>query len=376
MGVLIMKYPIRVLQVVTYMGRGGLETMLMNYYRHIDRSKVQFDFLTHREFDGDYDKEIKELGGNVYHLSNLNPLSIGYKTSLNDFFENHPEYKIVHSHLDCMAGIPLKYAKLNNVPIRIAHAHNSNQTKDLKYPLKLFYKRNIKKNANYLFACGDEAGKWMFNTNNFKVLNNAINAKDYTFNLNLRNDKRKEFGISDNSILVGHVGRFFPQKNHEFLIDIFNQFHKDHPNSYLMLVGEGELKTSIQDKVNTLGLEDNVIFTGLRSDVNDLLQAMDIFLFPSLYEGLPVSIVEAQAAGLPCLISDKVPIECKKTDLVYQLNLEDSVNTWADKIYELSHITRRDTYEEIKESGFDIVENAKWLENFYISLYKKALGEE
>ena len=376
MGVFIMKYPIRVLQVVTYMGRGGLETMLMNYYRHIDHSKVQFDFLTHREFDGDYDKEIKDLGGNVYHLSNLNPLSTSYKKSLNDFFENHPEYKIIHSHLDCMAGIPLKYAKLNHVPLRIAHAHNSNQTKDLKYPLKLFYKRNIKKNANYLFACGDEAGKWMFNTDNFKVLNNAIDAKDYTFNMNIRNDKRKEFGISDDSIMVGHVGRFFPQKNHEFLIDIFNQFHKDHPNSYLMLVGEGELKTSIQDKVNTLGLENYVIFTGLRSDVNELLQAMNVFLFPSLYEGLPVSIVEAQAAGLPCLISDKVPIECKKTDLIYQLSLEDSVNTWADKIYELSHITRRDTYEEIKESGFDIVENAKWLENFYISLYKKALGEE
>lgn len=376
MGVFIMKYPIRVLQVVTYMGRGGLETMLMNYYRHIDHSKIQFDFLTHREFDGDYDKEIKELGGNVYHLSNLNPLSISYKKSLNDFFVNHPEYKIVHSHLDCMAGIPLKYAKLHNVPIRIAHAHNSNQTKDLKYPLKLLYKRNIKKNANCLFACGDEAGKWMFNTDNFKVLNNAINAKDYTFNLNIRNDKRKEFGISDDSILVGHVGRFFPQKNHEFLIDIFNQFHKDHPNSYLMLVGEGELKTSIQDKVRTLGLENYVIFTGLRSDVNELLQAMDVFLFPSLYEGLPVSIIEAQAAGLPCLISDKVPIECKKTDLVYQLSLEDSVKTWAHKIYELSHITRRDTYEEIKQSGFDIVENAKWLENFYVDLYKKALGEE
>ena len=376
MGGLIMKYPIRVLQVVTYMGRGGLETMLMNYYRHIDHSKVQFDFLTHREFDGDYDKEIKDLGGNVYHLSNLNPLSTSYKKSLNDFFENHPEYKIIHSHLDCMAGIPLKYAKLNHVPLRIAHAHNSNQTKDLKYPLKLFYKRNIKRNANYLFACGDEAGKWMFNTDNFKVLNNAINARDYTFNINIRNDKRKEFGISDDSILIGHVGRFFPQKNHEFLIDIFNQFHKDYPNSYLMLVGEGELKTSIQDKVNTLGLEDYVIFTGLRSDVNELLQAMDVFLFPSLYEGLPVSIIEAQASGLPCLISDKVPIECKKTDLVYQLNLEDSVNIWSAKVYELSHITRRDTYGEIKESGFDIVENAKLLENFYIELYKKALGEE
>lgn len=371
-----MKYPIRILHIVTTMNRGGLETMLMNYYRHIDRSKVQFDFLVHRDFEADYDQEVLSLGGQIYHLSKLNPISLSYKKELDEFFNSHQEYKVVHSHLDCMSGTPLKEAKKSHVSYRIAHAHNSNQTKDLKYPLKLFYKRNIKKNANYLFSCGDEAGKWMFNTDNFKVLNNAIDAKDYTFNLNIRNNKRKEFGISDDSILVGHVGRFFPQKNHEFLIDIFNQFHKDHPNSYLMLVGEGELKTSIQDKVKTLGLENNVILTGLRSDVNDLLQAMDIFLFPSLYEGLPVSIIEAQAAGLPCLISDKVPIECKKTDLVYQLNLEDTVNVWSDKIYELSHITRRDTYEEIKQSGFDIVENAKWLENFYIDLYKKALGEE
>lgn len=371
-----MKNPIRVLQVVTYMGRGGLETMLMNYYRHIDHSKVQFDFLTHRDFEADYDKEILSLGGQIFHLSKLNPISSSYKNELDEFFNSHQEYRVVHSHLDCMSGIPLKEARKCHIPYRIAHAHSSNQTKDIKYPLKLIFKRNITKNANYLFACGEQAGKWMFNTDNFKVLNNAIDAKAYSFNSIFRKSIRKEFYIPNDSFVIGHVGRFMNPKNHTFIIDIFNQFHKDHPNSYLMLVGEGELKTSIQDKVRTLGLEDYVIFTGLRSDVNELLQAMDVFLFPSLYEGLPVSIIEAQAAGLPCLISDKVPIECKKTDLVYQLSLEDSFNTWADKILELSHITRRDTYEEIKQSGFDIVENAKWLENFYIDLYKKALGEE
>ena len=376
MGVFIMKYPIRVLQVVTYMGRGGLETMLMNYYRHIDHSKVQFDFLTHRDFEADYDKEILSLGGQIFHLSKLNPISSSYKKELDEFFNSHQEYKVVHSHLDCMSGILLKEARKCHIPYRIAHAHSSNQTKDIKYPLKLIFKRNITKNANYLFACGEQAGKWMFNTDNFKVLNNAIDAKAYSFNSIFRESIRKEFHIPNDSFVVGHVGRFMNPKNHTFIVDIFNQFHKDHPNSYLMLVGEGELKTSIQDKVKALGLEDNVIFTGLRSDVNELLQAMDVFLFPSLYEGLPVSIIEAQSAGLPCLISDKVPIECKKTDLVYQLNLEDSGNVWSDKIYELSHITRRDTYEEIKKSGFDIVENAKWLENFYIGLYKKALGEE
>ena len=371
-----MRYPIRILQVVTTMNRGGLETMLMNYYRYINRSKVQFDFLVHRDFEADYDKEIVSLGGQIFHLSKLNPISSLYKKELDEFFNSHQEYKVVHSHLDCMSGTPLKEAKKCHVPYRIAHAHSSNQTKDMKYPLKLIFKRNITKNANYLFACGEQAGKWMFNTENFKVLNNAIDAKVYSFNSIARDSIREEFHIPNDSFVIGHVGRFMNPKNHTFIIDIFNQFHKDHPNSYLMLVGEGELTISIQDKVKALGLEDNVIFTGLRSDVNELLQAMDVFLFPSLYEGLPVSIIEAQAAGLPCLISNKVPIECKKTDLVYQLNLEDSVNVWSNKIYELSHITRRDTYEEIKQSGFDIVENAKWLENFYIDLYKKALEEE
>ena len=376
MGVIMMEYPIRVLQVVTTMNRGGLETMLMNYYRNINHEKVQFDFLVHREEDSDYDQEILSLCGKIYHISKLNPLSSQYRADLDDFFREHQDYKIVHSHLDCMAGIPLKYAKSNGVPVCIAHSHNSNQTKDIKYLLKIYYKKKIKEYADYLFACSQEAGEWMFNTNDFKVLNNAIDAKKYSFNAVIRKDKRKEFNIFDDSIMIGHVGRFFPQKNHSFLIDIFNDFHSINPNSYLMLIGEGDLKASIIEKVKELHLEDYVIFTGLRSDVNELLQAMDVFLFPSLYEGLPVSIVEAQAAGLPCLISDKVPIECKKTDLVYQINLNDPVDVWADKVNELSHIQRRDTYEDIKNAGFDIIENAKWLENFYLDMYKKAIGEE
>ena len=371
-----MKYPIRILHIVTTMNRGGLETMLMNYYRNMNHSKVQFDFLVHREEESDYDQEIISLGGNIYHISKLNPLSNQFRSQLNKFFEKHPEYKIVHSHLDCMAGIPLKYAKQHNIPVCIAHSHNSNQTKDIKYLLKLHYKKNIKKYADYLFACSQEAGKWMFNTNNFKVLNNAIDAKKYSFNEEIRDAIRKEFNISNDSIVLGHVGRFFPQKNHEFIIDIFNKIHFNNPNTYLILVGEGDLKKSIIEKVKELHLEDHVIFTGVRSDVNKLLQAMDVFLFPSLYEGLPVSIVEAQAAGLPCLISDKVPIECKKTDLVYQLNLDDSVDVWADKVNELSYIVRRDTYEDIKNSGFDIIENAKWLEKYYLDMYKKAIEED
>lgn len=371
-----MRYPIRILHIVTTMNRGGLETMLMNYYRHIDHSKVQFDFLVHRKEESNYDAEIKHLGGRIYHISKLDPISHKYKDDLDTFLRTHSEYKIIHSHLDCMSGIPLKEAKKCGIPVRIAHAHSSNQTKDIKYILKLFYKRNIIKNANYLFACGDEAGKWMFNVDDFKVINNAIDAKNYIYNVDKRKKVRKEFDLGEDSTVIGHVGRFMTPKNHLFIIDIFNKIHTTNPNTYLMLVGEGNLKESIIEKVRCLGLDDYVIFTGLRSDVNELLQAMDVFLFPSLYEGLPVSIVEAQAAGLPCLISDKVPIECKKTDLVYQLNLDDSIDVWADKVNELSHIVRRDTYEDIKISGFDIIENAKWLENYYLDMYKKAMEEE
>ena len=153
--------PIRILYVVTYMGRGGLETMLMNYYRQIDRNEVQFDFLVHRDFEADYDKEILKLGGKIYHLPRLNPWDYRYLKKLDEFFQQHKEYKIVHSHLDCMAGIPLKYAKKNGIPVRIAHAHSKSQDKDFKYPLKLWMKRMIPRYATKLFACGEEAGEWM-----------------------------------------------------------------------------------------------------------------------------------------------------------------------------------------------------------------------
>lgn len=362
---------VRILHIVTYMGRGGLETMIMNYYRNIDRNRVQFDFLVHRDFEADYDKEIIQLGGRIYRLPPLNPLSKEYLSKLDNFFKEHKEYRIVHSHLDCMSAIPLKYAKLNGVPVRIAHAHSSNQTKDLKYPLKLFYKTKISKYANNLFACSNDAGRWMFGKSaDFTVLNNAIDTEKYLFNNNTAQKVRKELNIKNDSLVIGHVGRFENPKNHIFIIDIFAELLKNNSNSVLLLVGEGSLRKTIEDKVNSLGIKNNVIFAGLRTDVNELLQAMNVFLFPSLFEGFGIVALEAQASGLPCLISDKVPIECKKTDLVYQMNLSDSPDKWAEKLVELSKIKRDNTYEEIKESGFDIKANAEKLEEFYLNAYK------
>lgn len=359
--------PIKVLHVVTYMGRGGLETMLMNYYRNIDREKVQFDFLTHRDFEADYDQEIKALGGKIYHLPRLNPFSPTYLRQLDGFFKEHPEYKIVHSHLDCMAGIPLKYAEKNKVPVRIAHAHSSNLTKDEKYLLKLLFKKNITKYATHLFACGEEAGRWMFGGKEFSVLNNAIDAKKYSFNEATRRKIRASFKIDRDTLVIGHVGRFAPPKNHDFLIDIFSSVVSMNPNSRLLLVGVGELQENIKKKVFSLGLSEKVIFAGLRDDIPAVMQSMDVFVMPSLFEGLPVVMVEAQASGLPCLISDKVPIECRKTEgLVKFLPLNIGAENWSKEILKSKNVARRDTCDEIKKTGFDILSNAKKLEKYYM----------
>lgn len=353
---------IRVLHIVTYMGRGGLETMIMNYYRHMDRSRVQFDFLVHRDFEADYEAEILELGGRIYRLPPLNPFSNSYLSRLDAFFESHPEYRIVHCHLDCMAGIPLKAAKKYGVPVRIAHAHSNNQTKDSKYPLKLIFKRNIRKYATDLLACSRAAGCWMFCGDDFLVMNNAIDVAKYVFSPESAVEVRRELDIPGDALLVGHVGRIDPPKNHEFLLRVFAKLPE---NARLLLVGDGQLRQTAEKQAHELGVADRVIFTGIRKDVPRLLQAMDVFVFPSLYEGLPVSLIEAQAAGLPCLISDRVPIECKKTDLVRQIPLDAGAEVWAEAALEAAGNPRTDTSDKIREAGFDIVRNARWLRDFY-----------
>lgn len=358
----------RVLQVVTHMNRGGLETMLMNYYRSIDRERVQFDFLTHRPYDGDYGEEIKRLGGRIFHLPVLNPVSPSYKKALHLFFREHPEYQVVHVHQDCLSGIILKAAQQEHVAVRLAHSHSASQDKNLKYLVKLLLKPMIPKYATGLFACGNEAGEWMFGDAPFQILRNAIDAKRYRFDAGKRAEMRRLLGIGADEILVGHVGRFSPTKNHKFLIEIFDALQRKVP-ARLLLVGDnkGDIAKHIAQKVENLEIKEKVIFTGVRSDVSDLMQAMDVFVFPSNYEGLPVTMVEAQAAGLPCLISDKVPIECKMTDLVQQIPLAEGAEVWAKRAIAAARETvREDTSVQIKAAGFDITENAKWLQEFYL----------
>lgn len=357
--------PIRVLQIVTTMNRGGLETMLMNYYRHIDRSKVQFDFLVHRQEEGDYEKEILSLGGRIYRVPALNPFSPGYYKELNSFFSER-KYDIVHCHLDCMSAVPLSVAKKHGVKHRFAHAHSKSQDKDLKYPLKLFFKRFIPIYSNELFACGIDAGEWMFKGKKFSVINNAIDAREYSFENSIRLLKRKELGLVD-QFTVCHVGRFNYPKNHSFIIDIFNELLKIEPQSRLLLIGSGDGLSYINSKVIELNIDKYVQFLGLRTDVSKLLMAADAFIFPSLYEGVSLATIEAQASGLPCFFSDRIPKECKVTDDVVFIPLEKSPTYWAEQIYNSRAHQRLNNYEHIKNAGYDICDKAKWLEDFYLS---------
>ncbi|OUQ47390.1 hypothetical protein B5E62_15250 [Lachnoclostridium sp. An118] len=346
------------------MNRGGLETMIMNYYRHIDRNKVQFDFLTHRDGEKDYDGEIEKYGGRIYHLPPLNPFSKNYLNQLDQFFDQHREYKIVHSHLDCMSAYPLKAAKKYGVPVRIAHSHTTSQKKDIKYWIKLYSKRMIPEYATDLFACSENAGRWMFGKEKFIVIKNAIDTKKYIYNEDIARIKRKELGISERFV-IGHVGSFNYPKNHEFLIDIFEKVWKKRRDSILMLVGIGELEEKIKEKVKKRNLNEAVLFLGLREDVPELLQAMDVFVFPSLYEGLGIAAIEAQVSGAPCLLSDKIPAECQVTNLVTTLSLNENAQIWGDSIIRLAN-EKKPRSNILLKQNIDINENAKWLQNFYI----------
>ncbi len=357
---------IRILQVVTYMNRGGLETMLMNYYRNMDRTKVQFDFLVHREKRADYDDEIEELGGRIYHLPRLNPFSISYKRSLQKFFQSHPEYQVIHVHQDCMSSIILKEAKNQGIKVRIAHSHSSNQDKNWKYIIKKYYMRRIPRYATGLLACGKMAGNWMFAGYKYGIVRNAIDLHKYTYKEKLEKEVRKEWQLED-EMVIGHVGRFNTVKNHDFLIDIFAECVRKKENIRLLLVGDGEEKQKIEEKVKQMGLEKKVIFTGVRSDVERLMQIMNVFVFPSFYEGLPVTMVEAQAAGLPCVISDHVSEECIITEnLVTEVSLDEKPEKWADIILKSAEIEKKNRSEEIRKAGYDICKEAKKMQKFYI----------
>lgn len=368
--------PIRILQVIGSMNRGGAEAMLMNYYRNIDRTKVQFDFVENSFGRAAYDDEIESLGGKIFNCPHFNGKNyFQYQKWWRLFFEDHAgEYPIVHGHIGSCAAIYLKEAKKAGA-FTVAHSHNTSDISVNSYFYKIasYNTRNI---ADYFFACSVAAGRDRYGTKvvdgrNYKILNNAINTEAYKNCIKERAIVRKQLGFG-NEIVIGHVGRFSEVKNHRFLIDIFMAVLRKQPNSKLLLVGGGELETEIKSIVQEKRIHDRVVFTGIRSDVNRMMQAMDVFVFPSFFEGLPVTLVEAQTAGLPCVISDRIPSDSILVEeLVDVMSLSDSPEKWAGRILERATEPHRDTQDQIREKGFDIEENAKWLEEFYLEHSKQ-----
>lgn len=360
------KQPIRVLHIVTSMNRAGLETMLMNYYRNVDRSKVQFDFLVHRSEKGDYHDEIIELGGRIHHFS---PITIGsmltYSRKMATFLFQHPEYKIVHSHLDALSALPLAGAKAARVPLRIAHSHNSGFSIDAKYPLRVILRGLIANYATDLFACSEGAGSFMFGRKSqYRIIKNAIDTRQFAYNPSVRRKVREQLGLGDD-LVFGHVGRFSYQKNHDLLIYIFNEVAKQRKNARLLLIGTGELEDIIKDKVRQLGLEEKVRFLGVRRDIPDLMQAMDVFVMPSRYEGLPVVSVEAQASGLRCVFSDVVTRDLDVTGLCSFVDLSDLLD-WTSELTKRMNTDRTLAADAVVSAGYDIADAAHKLQTVYI----------
>lgn len=296
---------VRILQIFTVLNRGGAETNLMNYYRGIDKTKFQFDFLVHRQEKGAFEDEITQLGGKIFRLPAIHPLRLHtYKKAVVRFFDEHPNYQIIHGQCSELGIFIYKEAKKRNVPVIIAHAHNSKMYVDAKAIFRWFWKRKMMNYINTYFSCGYQSSVWLFGQEKAKeayLMNNAIDTAKFTFNEATSLVVKNQLKASTTINLV-HVGRFNIQKNHKFVLEIFNELIKLHPNKYkLFLVGEGELKPSMQQFVHYNKLHKSVTFLGLREDIFQLLNGMDIFLFPSLFEGFPVSFVEAQTNGLTCL---------------------------------------------------------------------------
>ena len=370
--------PIRVLVLDTVMDRGGAETMIMNYFKNIDRSKIVFDFLVNRQYKAAYEDDIKALGGRIYRMCPMYPRYFRrYKREIRNFLINHPEYKIIHSNLEERSYFPLKEAKKLGIPVRISHAHNVPKGFDIKTIVRYYFRARLKPYVTHMFACGREAGDFLYGKKSRdKVIlqNNAIDAKEYEYNAELERSCKKEFNL-EGKFVIGHVGRFFKQKNHDFLIEVFNEICKIDKSAVLVLVGDGELKSHIEEKVKRLKLTERVKFLGVRNDVNYIMEGFDVFVLPSLFEGLPVTMIEAQSESLKCIISDKVPKECIITDNVEGISLNEGAKIWAGKILKYKNsYKKKSMYEEIVKKKFDIKENALNMEKFYINALKECGG--
>ncbi len=360
---------IRVLQMIGALNAGGSQAMLMNIYRHTDRERIQFDFVLDRPEELFYADEVRALGGNIYTLPLFNGRNAGAVIRAWDaFLTEHPDYQVLHSHVRSYASLYLPVAKRHGLKT-VIHSHNTSNRAGPAVAVKAALQYPLRYQGDVLIGCSTEAGRWLFGekacrSDRYVFLPNGVELDRFRPDPEVRREYRGQLGLED-SYVVGHVGRLGPAKNHLFLLESFAKLHALRPESRLLIVGDGELRGEIEARISALGLAGSVIMTGNRDDVPRLMQAMDVFAFPSLWEGLPVTLVEAQSVGLPCIISDRITKDVDITPLITRLPV-DSPELWAKEL--VKDRQRRDCSQLIARSGFDIRDSAARLCGIYEAL--------
>lgn len=377
-----MEKTIRILHVLGNTNLGGAESRIMDLYRHIDREKIQFDFLVHSTKEGFFEPKIKQLGGNIYRLPSFRMYNyFAYKKACRVFFEEHNEFKMVQGHMTSTASIYLPEAKKTGIPITIAHARSAGVDAGIKGYLTKIMRKNLYKRCDYMFACSDLAARAVFGDKRYEegktiFIPNAVDTKDFVPNAETREYIRAEYGLED-SFVIGHVGRFHYAKNHEFLLEIFAKIRNRKDNAKLFLLGDGPRRQEMEEKAKELGIEEDVIFAGNQNPVAPFYQAFDAFLFPSRFEGMPGTVVEAQAAGLPCVISDSITPQVKATELVSFFSIEKDTEAWADEVF--SHVENCKSVEgdqiDLSNTNYDVNYQVKKYEKFYLTGDVSAMKE-
>lgn len=365
---------IRVLHCVGGMTRDGLETFIMNMYRKVNRREIQFDFAVYAKERCAYDDEIESLGGKIFRIVPRNESILRNINSWESFMKAHAkDYAAVHCHVSSLTNIqPLISATKYGVKVRIVHSHNTKQDGLLHNMLHKFNKLIIKNYVTDILACSDLAGIWLVGNKTYKtgivqLMQNGIDADEFEYSEEKRIQIREEIGIND-EYLIGHVGRFMKVKNHRFIIEIFNELLKLEPNARLILVGCGELESCVKEQVAKCGIDKKVLFLGVRNDIPKIMSAIDVFLMPSLFEGLPVVGIEAQAAGLKCYFSDNITKQVSITDLAEFLSLDLLPSEWASIILcKARDYKRKSTKQEITRAGFDSADVC----NRLVTIYKR-----
>lgn len=362
---------LHVLHVFGKLNRGGAESRVMDLYRNVDRTKVQFDFMQHTTRVCDFQPEIEQLGGKVYHVPPFRFWNyFSYCKAWKQFIREHPEIRIVHGHMTSTASIYLPIVHKKGV-FTIAHSRNAGVDKGIKGKLTKFLRRNLTEKCDRCFACSKLAGEAVFGKEameqgNVTIIPNAIDAARFTFDPEVRKQKREELHIQPEEFLIGEVGRFDPQKNQKYAVEILAECRKKNFPAKLILIGEGPLMETVRQQVEELQLQEYVIFTGLQKNVVPFYLAMDFFLLPSFYEGLPGVAVEAQASGLRGILSDAITTETAMTSLMEFRNVQEPAEVWADRIMACGHYERQNTLKEMQEAGFDVKNLAKRLQDFYL----------